>query len=155
MRPVWAPLLTTAVSWVLPEPPTTANDDAATPPKRTAVTAFRLVPVMVTTVPAAPVAGANEANVGEASTVKLALLVPVPCADVALMGPVLAPAGTVAVAEVPAPVLYTVAAVPLKLTPVRPLRLVPVRVTLWPTVPLVGAKLAIVGGPVTVATVLL
>src|SRR5438132_10221555 len=72
-------------------------------------------------------------------TVKLALLVAVPPGVVTLIGPVDAPAGTVAVIRVS---LLTpkVAVVPLNFTAVAPLRLLPVMVTLVPTGPLVGAN---------------
>ena len=154
MGPVWAAELTTAVSCVLPVPPVTANDAAGAPPISTPVTLPKSVPVTVMVVPGAPLTGENEVRVGAASTVKLLALLPEPCAEVAAMRPVVAPAGTVAVAEVPLPP-KVMAAVPLKLTPVRLLRLVPVRVTTVPGVPLVGAKPVIVGGPVMVACVAL
>ena len=100
---------------------------------------------MVTVVPAAPVPGVNDEMVGTAAIEKLLVLLPVPCAEVAVVTPVVAPAGTVAVAVVPVPVLNTLAGVPLKLTPVKLLRLVPVSVTLVPAAPLVGEKLLMVG----------
>ena len=68
-----------------------------------------------------------------------------PLAVVTVTSPVVAPVGTVAVAVVPVPVLKTVAAVPLKRTPVTPVRPVPVSVTLVPTGPLVGKRPARVG----------
>ena len=72
-------------------------------------------------------------------------LVAVPSGVVTLSGPVVAPAGTVAwiaVSEVTAKLALT----PLKVTAVAPLKFVPLIVTLVPTGPLPGAKLAIVGG---------
>src|SRR5207245_1179370 len=64
-------------------------------------------------------------------------------------GPVLAPAGTVAWIAV-SEVTVKVALTPLKATAVAPVKFVPLIVTLVPTGPLVGVKLAIVGGLTTV-----
>jgi len=72
-----------------------------------------------------------------------------PPAVVTLIGPVVAPAGTVAWIAV-FDVTAKVAAVPLNVTVVAPLKLVPLIVTLAPTNPLVGVKLVIVGGLNTV-----
>ena len=153
--PVWAPPLSTAVNSVLPVPPVTANEAAVAPPMSTPVTPFRLVPVTVTVLPGALLAGEKEVSVGVATTVKLLALLPEPCAVVAAIGPVAALAGTVAVADVALLLAKVTAAVPLKLTPVRLFRLVPVRVTTVPTVPLMGVKPVMVGGPVEVASVAL
>jgi hypothetical protein len=78
------------------------------------------------------------------------------CADVAVppgvmtaRGPVVAPAGTV-VAIVVGLVTVKPAAVPLKVTLVAPVRLVPVRVTGIPTGPEVGEKSVRVGGALAV-----
>ena len=59
--------------------------------------------------------------------------------------PVVAPAGTVAVAVVALVTAKVVAAVPLKLMPVAPVKLVPVSVMLVPTGPLPGLRLLSVG----------
>jgi hypothetical protein len=82
-------------------------------------------------------------------TVKLVVLVAEPSAVVTLMGPVVAPAGTVAVILVALTTL-NVAAVPLKVTAVAPVKFVPVIVTVVPTGPKVGVNEAIVGTPVLV-----
>src|SRR2546430_17702936 len=66
-----------------------------------------------------------------------------------LSGPVVAPAGTVARIAV-AEVTVKVALTPLNVTEVAPLKFVPLIVTLVPTGPLVGEKLAIVGPLTTV-----
>ena len=84
-----------------------------------------------------------------AVTAKLLLLVPVPPAVVTLTSPLVAPAGTVA-RMVVSEVTVKVALVPLNATVVAPVKLVPLIVTLVPTGPLVGEKLAIVGGLTTV-----
>ena len=66
--------------------------------------------------------------------------------SVSVMGPVVVPAATVAVIWVPALLLLKLAVgVPLKLTPVTPLKLVPAMVTDVPIGPLVGAMLVMVG----------
>jgi hypothetical protein len=86
-------------------------------------------------------------------TVKLAVLVPVPPGVVTEIGPVVAPLGTVAVICVAELTVYDVAATPLNLTAVAPVKFVPVMTTDVPTGPLVGVKLVIVGAPdVTVKT---
>ena len=61
-----------------------------------------------------------------AVTVKLVALVPVPAAVVTAMGPLLAPAGTVAVSREAEATLKLAAAVPLKATLVAPLKPLPV-----------------------------
>ena len=143
ITPVVAPGGTVAVRVV---PFTTAKVGAFTPLKRTAEVVPKSVPVSVTLVPTGPLVGVKLAMVGAgAVTVKLLLLTAVPLAVVRLTGPVLAPAGTVAVTLVADTPLNTVAATPLKRTAVTPPRLVPVMVTLVPTGPLVGAKEVMTG----------
>ena len=80
---------------------------------------------------------------------KLLALVAVPPEVVTLIGPVVAPLGTLAVIDVAA-VTVKVALTLLNRTAVAPLKLVPLIVTLVPTGPLVGVKLVIVGGLDTV-----
>src|SRR6476661_1386504 len=138
---------------LVPEP--AENEAAGTPPNSTPVTPVRLVPVMVTVLPAAALLGEKPLMVGAGSTVKLgvarALVLAVPEALVTVMGPVVAPAGTETVAWVPPEfTAKPLAAVPLKLTLVRPLRLVPEMVTRVPGVPLVGLKPLMAGGPTLV-----
>ena len=73
---------------------------ALVPLKVTAVAPVRLVPVMTTLVPTGPLAGEKLVIVGgcaAAVTVKLLALVAVPPGVVTAIGPVVAPAGTVAV----------------------------------------------------------
>ena len=67
---------------------------ALTPLNVTAVAPAKLVPVIVTTVPAGPLAGVKPVIAG--ATAKLLALVAVPAGVVTLSGPVVAPAGTVA-----------------------------------------------------------
>src|SRR5437867_12842285 len=84
-------------------------------------------------------------SVGGTVTVKLLTLVAVPAGVVTLIGPVVAPLGTVAVIWV---LEFTVkpAVVPLKVTAVVPMKLLPLIVTMVPTGPLGGLKELMVGG---------
>ncbi len=89
-------------------------------------------------------------------TAKLLELVAVPLGVVTEMGPVVAPAGTVAVIWV-AEFTANMAERPFNFTAVAPVRFVPVMVTVVPTFPEVGEKLEMVGvtPPDTVKLVLL
>jgi hypothetical protein len=87
--------------------------------------------------------------VGGLMTAKLLALLAVPPAVVTPIGPLEAPAGTVAVIVL-AEFTAKLALVPLNRTAVAPVNLVPLIVTLVPTGPLPGAKLEIVGGLETV-----
>jgi hypothetical protein len=69
---------------------------AAIPLNLTTVAPVKLVPLIVTLVPAGPLVGVKLVIVGGIRTVKLLALVAVPPAVVTLSGPVVAPAGTVA-----------------------------------------------------------
>src|SRR5439155_19507361 len=108
-----------------------------------------LVPLIVTLVPTGPLPGMELVVVGGLITVKLPALLAVPPGVVTLIGPLVAPAGTVAVIAVAEPTVK-LALVPLNSTAVAPLKLVPLIVTLVPTGPLPGVKLVIVGGLITV-----
>src|SRR5882672_8372102 len=79
----------------------------------------------------------------DVDTAKL-LLVAVPSAVTTLIGPVVAPLGTVAKIAV-AEVTVKLALVRLNFTAVAPVKFVPLIVTLAPTGPLTGVKLLIVG----------
>jgi hypothetical protein len=139
-----APAGTVAVIWV----EVTTVNVALTPLKRTSVVPVKFVPVMVTEVPTGPEVGEKLTMVGGRMTTKLVPLVAVPSGVVTVMGPVVAPAGTVAVICV---LLLTVkvAATPLKRTSVVPVKFVPVMVTDAPTGPDAGEKLVMVGGRMT------
>jgi hypothetical protein len=78
-------------------------------------------------------------------TVKLELLVAVPPCVVTAIGPVVAPAGTVALIDVLSVTVNVVAAFPLKLAVAAGPKPVPVTVTDVPTGPLVGEKPVTVG----------
>ena len=112
---------------------------AAVPLKVTAVAPVKLVPVMVTWVPTGPLVGLKDVIVGGTVTVKLMPLVAVPPGVVTWIGPLVAPLGTVAVSWV-LDVTVKLAVVPLKVTEVAPVKLVPLIVTWVPTGPLVGEK---------------
>src|SRR5439155_971037 len=111
---------------------------AFTPLNFTAVAPVKFVPLIVTTVPAGPLAGVKLAIVG--ATAKLLALVAVPAAVVTLSGPVVAPVGTVAWSVV-SERTAKLAAVPLKLTAVVRVKPLPLIVTTVPTGPAVGVKL--------------
>jgi hypothetical protein len=104
---------------------------------------------MVTLVPTGPLLGVKLVIVGGLETVKLLALLAVPAEVVTLIGPVIAPAGTVAVIAV-AEFTVKPALVPLNRTAVAPVKFVPLMVTLVPTGPLLGVKLVTVGGLETV-----
>src|SRR6476661_853918 len=103
-----------------------------------AVTPVKVVPVIVTPVPTGPVAGAKEVMAGV--TVKRVVVTKGPLPGVVtVMGPVVAPAGTVVVI-VPGGLSVNVAVTPLNETAVVPVKVVPVIVTGVPTGPKVGAN---------------
>jgi hypothetical protein len=77
--------------------------------------------------------------------VKLAALVAVPPGLVMLIGPVVAPVGTLALSEV-ALRIVKLASVPLNFTALTRAKLTPLMITLVPTSPLVGEKPVMVSG---------
>src|SRR6185503_10387956 len=108
----------------------------------------KLEPKIVTIVPALPIEGEKLVILGagpETTTVNAAELVAVPFGVVTLIDPVVAPAGTVAVICVSETTLKEVAAVPLKLTEVAPVKLEPERVMMVPIAPEIGEKPVILG----------
>src|SRR5712691_810963 len=126
---------------------------ALVPLNSTTVAPVKLVPLMVTLVPTGPLVGVKLEIVGELLvTVKLTALLAVPPAVVTLIGPLVAPAGTVAVIVVAEPTVK-LALVPLNSTALAPVKLVPLIETLVPAGPLVGVKLETVGGAVLLSTV--
>jgi hypothetical protein len=128
----------------------TVNVVALVPLKLTPLAPVKPVPVSVTLVPIGPLVGVNEVITGTAATVKFAALVPVPAEFVTLIFPLVAPVGTVALICVSELTANVVALVPLKLTPLAPVKPVPVSVTLVPTGPLAGVNEVITGTGVTV-----
>jgi len=122
----------------------TINDEAATPPKFTAVVPVKFVPVIVIEVPAAPLVGVNEVIVGNAINVK-PLSDAVPPGVVTLTLPD-APVPTTAVILVAELTVNDEAATPPKLIEVAPVKFVPVIVIDALAAPLVGVNDVIVGG---------
>jgi hypothetical protein len=134
--PLVAPLGTVAVIWVSEF---TVNV-AAVPLKATFVAPVNPEPLIATEVPTGPFVGENELIFGATVpvvTVKLVELAAVPPGVVTLIGPLVAPLGTVAVIWV---FEFTVnaAVVPLKATFVAPVNPEPLIATDVPTCPLVG-----------------
>ena len=107
---------------------------------------------MVTLTPTAPLVGEMLVIVGSNPTVKSVALVAVPENVVTLIGPVVAPDGTLAVICVSETVV-SAAEVPLKVRNEAVARFSPVIVTLVPTAPAPGVKLVIVGGGGSITTV--
>lgn len=108
----------------------------------------KLVPVTDTLAPGSTLVGVKLVIVGAvegaAVTVKGVLLVTVPAGVVTVTVPLVAAAGTVKVMLVALATTKVTAVVP-SVTAVAPVKLVPVRVTVAPGIPLVGAKLLRVG----------
>ena len=127
------------------------------PLNATAVVPVKPEPLTVTLVPTGPEVGENDVITGPAPfvvTVKLVELVPVPSAFATAIGPVVAPTGTVAWMLVSLTTVKLRAAVLLNVTPVAPVKFVPVIWTFVPTGPLVGVNDVTVGGlPPPVVTV--
>lgn len=141
--PVVAPAGTTAVIWVSE----LSVKVAFVPLNFTVTVPVKSSPVMTTEVPTGPSAGVKDTIVGaHCVTVKFVALVPVPLGPVTAILPVVAPVGTTAVMRVAELTVNDDAATPLKVTPVAPVKPVPVRVTLLPTHPLAGVKEVIAGG---------
>jgi hypothetical protein len=111
----------------------------------TAVAPVKVVPVMVTAVVFVPLVGEKELIWG--STLKLVELVAAPTVLVTLIGPLVAPAGTV-VRSCVSERAAKPAMAPLKAKPVVPVKWVPVMVTVAPTAPLVGENELMVGAAV-------
>jgi hypothetical protein len=130
---------------------------AATPPKVTDVAPVNAPPVMVTTVPTLPLVGEKLLIHGPepVETVKLVTLVAVPSVSVTAIGPVVEPAGTVAVICVSEFTVKVEEAVPLNVTADTALGAswnpVPVMMTCAPTGPHVGLKDVIVGAAASAA----
>jgi hypothetical protein len=123
--------------------------DAGVPLKVTVDVLVKPTPLIVTAVPAGPVAGAIW--VIDSSGVKPVALVPVPAAVVTDSAPGGAPFGTVAVTLVGEATAKLAACVP-KRTMLAPLKLVPVIVTEAPVMSDVGVNELIVGATCAVLT---
>jgi hypothetical protein len=137
--PVVAPTGTVVEIWLSESTVKTA----LTPWNVTAVAPVKLVPAIVTGVPTGPLGGVRDAMNGV--TLKSLVLTAVPFGVTTLIGPVVAPLGTVAVICVSESTVKEVAGVPLNLTAVAPVKVVPVMVTAVPTGPLPGVNDVICG----------
>lgn len=124
---------------------------AAAPWNATPVTPLKLLPLITTEDAALPLPGENELIDGDGNTVKLPELVPVPLGVVAAILPVEAPLGTVTVISAAETTVNVDADVPLNVTAVAPVRLLPLTVTVIPTPADVGVNELTVGGGVDVA----
>src|SRR5437763_1155839 len=122
---------------------------ALVPLNSTAEAPVKLVPLMGTLVSTAPLRGVKLEIVGGLMTVKLAALLAVPPGVVTLIGPLVAPAGTVVVIAV-AELTVKLALTLLNSTAVAPLKRAALSRTREPTGPLRGVKHEIVGGLMTV-----
>ena len=120
------------------------------------VNARRLVPVTsmsVVVLPPTALDGVKLVIFG--ATLKISVLAPVPTPFVMLTGPVTAPAGTTAFSDVAVTAVGVTGPAPLNVTPVAPVRFVPVIVTSAPTGPVAGANAIARGGCTTVRSVAL
>ena len=126
----------------------TVNEEAATPPKFTAVAPVKLVPVIVIDDPIPPLDGVKEVIVGGEINIKPARdAVPPGVVTVTLPD---APVPTTAVILVAELTVKEEAAIPPKFTTVAPVKLVPVIVIDVPVPPLDGVKEVIVGAGINV-----
>jgi hypothetical protein len=130
---------------------TTVKLLADVPLKLTLVAPVKLVPIMVMVSPAPPLAGAimlitgaGGGNGGAISNVNTTL-VAVPAGVAIVIGPVVAPIGTTAAILVSFTIVKLLAATPLKLTLVAPVRFAPLITTVIPIEPLGGA-IALISG---------
>jgi len=142
---VTAPTGTVALIWVA----LSTVKEAELVPNFTLVVLVKLVPVIVTTTPTAPIGGVTLKIVGAGITVNCELLVAEPPGVTTSIFEVAALAGTVA--------LICVALLRVKdaktepnLTLVAPVKLLPLTVTVAPIAPLAGVKLEITGAGITV-----
>ena len=127
----------------------TVKEAAATPPNRTAVAPLKFVPVITTAAPLEALLGLKLLMVGTAAEIKVnPPQVALPAGVTTRTSP-LAPLPTTATIVVALITLNDLAAVPPKLTELAPVRLVPVRVTVWPSRAEVGEKEPRVGATMT------
>ena len=126
-----------------------AVNEAIVPLNRTALAVAKPLPRIVTWSPGPPLEGLNELMVGGRTTRKLLELATVPATFVKLLGPEVAPAGTVARIWVLLSMMNT-EVVPLNLTALAVEKLVPVSVIWAPLGPFPGLKAVTVGAGITV-----
>ena len=126
---------------------TTRNDAAGVLPKRTAAAPDRFAPVMVTVVPAAPIAG-EKLLIAADATLKVPVATPVLTGVSTEISPDTAFAGTATVIDVGVTEVGLTAR-PLNFTAVAPVKFTPVIVMLVPVAPDAGLNDAIAGEVVT------
>jgi hypothetical protein len=154
--PVVAPLGTVTVMLVVVDEITVALTPLNLTTLLTAVV-LKFVPVIITVAPGAPLDGVKPVKVGIGNTVKLVAVVIATPFTIIDIGPVIAPAGTIALILVEVDEVMS-ATIPLNdtwLSASGVLKLVPVMVTIAPTAALEGLKLVIVGVGSTVKFVAL
>src|SRR5437764_6843783 len=135
---VMAPVVAAVGTVVVIVPELLTVNAAGAPLNATDVAPVKVEPVIVTPVPAAPKVGAKEVMAGV--TVKRVVVVKgLLLGVVTVMGPVVAPAGTVVVI-VPELVTVKLAGTPLNETAVAPMKVAPEIVTLVPAGPKVGVN---------------
>ena len=122
----------------------TVNDEAATPPKLTAVAPIKFIPVIVIDVVVPPLVGVNDVIAGAGMNVNPAIDAVPPGVMTFTLSE--APDPTTAVMLVAELTVNDEAAIPPKLTAVAPVKFVPVIVIDAPVPPLVGVNEVIVGG---------
>ena len=120
---------------------------AGSPLNVTAVAPAKPLPVTVTVLPGAPVAGSSVATTGAAGiTTNGVALVPVPPAVVTATDPVAAPAGTSAVIRVSETTVNAPVGAAPKVTAVARVKWTPVSVTTVPVLPDAGSMPVTAGG---------
>jgi len=135
---VMGPVVAPAGTVVVTVPELLTVNVATLPPNETALAPVKFVPVIVTPAPTGPRVGVKEVMAGVTVKRVVVTIGPLP-GVVTVMGPVVAPAGTVVVI-VPEGLTVKVAATPLNETAVAPVKVVPVIVTPVPAGPKVGAN---------------
>ena len=145
MGPVVAPVGTVALIWVVEVIVALAD----LPPISTVVGLKKFPPLMTTVEPMAPAVGEKLVMVGTLLALNMLVLTADPASVVTVIGPLPAPAGTVALTSVVAVTVPLVGAAPLKVTVVPPvMKLAPRIETAVPADPVCGEKLAMVGATV-------
>lgn len=160
IKPVRPPEPAGVITDTLPEVPlpttavmvfasTTVYEVARVPPNLTAVVPVKLAPVIVTTVPAPPIVGLNEATPGSVVEKTKPANVAVPPGVVTVTLPE-EPLPTCAVMVPSSTTVNVMAAVVPNFTAVAPVKLAPFMVTVWSVAAVVGVKELIIGAATNV-----
>ena len=145
--PLNAPAGTVAVIWV---GPSIVNDALTLFVNFTVLTPVKFAPVITTALPKVPVEGLIPLTRGQVTTVYGSVCKSPQPVLAMVIGPLTAPAGTVAVICVALLIVNEVVTLLLNLTDVTPVRLVPVITTLLPAGPIAGLRFVTVGQATTV-----